>query len=102
MTPDKKILVAYNFKYCESSCIGQTSRHLKTRIKKHVQKFTTSYISYRKDKKSVAVKSAMKELAIAEQTTTIKIIIITTRRKTTTKISKIIVEIKIIIITTKK
>ena len=52
--------------FCESSYIGQISRHLKTRISEHVPKCIISHISDKKDKKSVAVKHAMTKRAIAE------------------------------------
>ena len=66
-TPVEKSFVVYKFKcYCESNYIGKTSRHLKTRIKEHVPKCITSYISDRKDKMSAAVKNAMKKSSIAE------------------------------------
>ena len=65
MTPEEKSFVVYNFKcYCGSSYIGQSSRHLKTRIKENVPKCITSYISDRKDKKNAAVKNAMKKSSI--------------------------------------
>ena len=41
---------------------SRTSRHLTTRIKEHVPKCITSYIKDKKDKKSVAVKNAIKNL----------------------------------------
>ena len=67
MLPEEKSLVVYKFKrYCESSYIGETSHHLKTRMKEHVIKCIISHISDKKDKKSVAVKTAMKKLAIDE------------------------------------
>ena len=67
MLPEEKSLVVYKFKcYCESSYIGKTSCHLKIRIKEHVPKCIISHISNKKDKKSVAVKNAVKKSAIAE------------------------------------
>ena len=67
MTPQEKSLVVYKFKCCcDSSYIGQTSRHLITRIKEHVPKCITSYIKDEKDEKSIAVENAIKKSAIAE------------------------------------
>ena len=67
MTPEEKSLVVYKFKCCcDSSYIGQTSRHLTTRMKEHVPKCITTYIKDSEDNKSVAVKNAMKKSAIAE------------------------------------
>ena len=57
MTPKEKSLVVYKFKCCcDSSYIGQTSRHLTTRIKEHVPKCITSYIKDKKDEKCCSQK----------------------------------------------
>ena len=63
MTPEEKSFVIYKLK---CYYIGQTSRHLKTRIKEHVPKCITSYISDRKNKRNAAVKNTMEKLSIAE------------------------------------
>ena len=49
MLSEDKSLVVYKFiRYRESSNFGQSSCHLKTRVKKHVLKCIISYISVKK------------------------------------------------------
>ena len=49
-----------------NSKVFEPSRRLKTSLKEHLLKCVISYISDKKDKKSVVVKSVMKKSAMAE------------------------------------
>ena len=46
-----------------NSKVFEPSRRLKTSLKEHLLKCVISYISDKKDKKSVVVKSAMKKIS---------------------------------------
>ena len=59
--------VVYTFKcYCESSYIGQTSRHLQTRINEHIPRCVKNYIKNPVTPMSNATTNAIKRSAIAE------------------------------------
>ena len=59
--------VIYRFNcFCEKSYIGQTSRHLKTRLKEHVPKCVEIFIEGKVNIKSLALINATKRSSIAE------------------------------------
>ena len=68
LIPNKeKSCVVYTFEFCWSdSYIGQTSRHLDTRIKKHVPKCVREHIKSQPKTSSIASLNAMNRSSIAE------------------------------------
>ena len=63
----EKSCVVYSFNcFCERSYIGQTSRHLRTRMKEHIPKCVREFIEGKTNIKSVALMNATRKSSIAE------------------------------------
>ena len=62
-----KSCIIYKFNcFCEKSYIGQTSRHLKTRVNEHIPKCVLNFIKEKTNNKTKAVLNATKRSSIAE------------------------------------
>ena len=62
-----KSRIIYKFNYfCETSYIGQTSRHLKTRVNEHIPKCVLNFIKEKTNNKTKTVINATNRSSIAE------------------------------------
>ena len=63
----EKSCVVYRYNcFCKRSYIGQTSRHLRTRIKEHVPKCVRDFVEGKNNKKTKALINATRKSAIAD------------------------------------